>query len=329
MSLTSGIVRVDVTRGGSLESRHDVDFAIVGAGATPAVHDAGRGFRRSAATPFQAAAVVASGAAERFGMTDEDIAIMAASHAGEDRHTALVAQLLAKIGVSESLLGCGAHPPFDAATAARVGAAFTPLHHNCSGKHAGMIAVAMVLGVEPRAYLDPQGPVQQTIRRTVAIACGLAPDDVVTAIDGCSALTFAVPLAAAARAFARLWRPASAPAELRAALERVASAMVAHPYLVGGTGRFDTRLMEAAGGRLVSKAGAEGVQGVANVTTGEGLCLKVRDGAARAVAPATLEVLREANWIDGRVLDRLRDERRPPIVNFTGRTVGEIVAQIA
>ena len=327
MSLTSGKVRVEVTRGGSLESRHDVDFALAGADTAPAVE--GRVFLRSSAKPFQAAAVVASGAAERFGMTDEDIAIMAASHAGEDRHTALITRLLAKIGVSESILGCGAHPPFDAATAARVGTAFTPLHHNCSGKHAGMIAVAIVLGVEPRAYLDPLGPVQQTMRRTVAIVCGLAPDDVVTGIDGCSALTFAVPLAAAARAFSRLWRPVRAPAELGAALERVARAMVAHPHLVGGTGRFDTRLMEAAGGRLVSKAGAEGVQGVANVATGEGLCLKVRDGAARAVAPATLELLRAANWIDGHVLDRLRSEWRPAILNFAGRTVGEIVARIA
>jgi L-asparaginase II len=327
--LTSGKVRVEVTRGGSLESRHDVDFAIADADAAPAVEDVGRVFLRSSAKPFQAAAVVASGAAERFGMTDEDIAIIAASHAGEDRHTALVAQLLAKIGVSESILGCGAHPPFDAATAARVGAAFTPLHHNCSGKHAGMIAVAIVLGVEPRTYLDPLGPVQQTMRRTVAILCGIAPDDVVTAIDGCSALTFAVPLAAAARAFSRLRPPVHAPAELRSALERVARAMVAHPYLVGGTGRLDTRLMEAAGSRLVSKAGAEGVQGVANVAIGKGLCLKVRDGAARAVAPATLELLRAANWIDGAVLDRLRGEWRPAIVNFAGKTVGEIVARIA
>jgi L-asparaginase II len=329
VSLTSGIVRVDVTRGGSLESRHDVQFATARAGTALPADGGERVFLRSSAKPFQAAAVVASGAAERFGITNEEIAIMAASHAGEDRHTALVARLLGKIGVSESTLGCGAHPPFDAATAARVGSAFTALHHNCSGKHAGMIALALVVGVEPRSYLNPRGPVQQTIRRTLALACGLAPDEVVTGIDGCSALTFAVPLAAAAHAFSLLSRPASAPAELCAALERVASAMTAHPYLVGGNGRFDTRLMEAAGGGLVSKAGAEGVQGVANVPTAEGLCLKVRDGAARAVAPATLELLRAARWIDGRVLDRLRDERRPAIVNVAGTTVGEIVARVA
>ena len=329
MSPTSGIVRVDVMRGGAFESGHQVYFATAGPGTALPVGAGERVFLRSSAKPFQAAAVVASGATERFGMTDEEIAIMAASHAGEERHTALVAGLLAKIGVSESFLGCGAHPPFDAATAARVGSAFRALHHNCSGKHAGMIALAIVLGVEPRAYLDPLGTVQQAIRRTVALACGLAPDQVVTAIDGCSALTFAVPLTAAAHAFSRLSRPASAPAELCAALQRVACAMMAHPYLVGGTGRFDTRLMEAAGGGLVSKAGAEGLQGVANVATAEGLCLKVRDGAARAVAPATLEVLRAANWIDGRVLDRLRDESRPAIVNFAGRTVGEIVARVA
>jgi L-asparaginase II len=329
VSAASGIVRVDVKRGGSVESRHEVEFAIGEAGGAPLARDAEPVFLRSSAKPFQAAAVVASGAADRFGMSDEEIAIAAASHAGEDRHTRLVARLLAKIGVSDAVLGCGAHPPFDAATATRVGAAFTSLHHNCSGKHAAMIALAIVLGVEPRAYLDPEGRVQQTIRRTVALACGLAPDDVVTAIDGCSALTFAVPLAAAARAFARLSRPARAPDELRESLERVVSAMVTHPHLVGGAGRFDTRLMEAARGALVSKAGAEGVQGVGNFATGEGLCLKVRDGTARAVAPATLELLRHENWLDASALDRLRDEWHPTIVNFTGRTVGEIVAGIA
>jgi len=191
-----------------------------------------------------------------------------------------------------------------------------------------MIALALHLGVSPSDYLDADGVVQQTMRRTVALACGVATDDVVTAIDGCSALTFAVPLAAAARAFALLATPEDAPAELRTSLGRVAAAMAAHPYLVGGTGRFDTRLMNATAARLLSKAGAEGVQGVANRATGRGLCVKVRDGTARAVAPATLEVLRHAGWIEATELDSLRDEWRPTIVNFAGKRVGEIAARI-
>jgi L-asparaginase II len=328
VSATSGIVEVDVLRGGAVESRHVVDFAMFGVDGTEPAFSSARVFLRSSAKPFQAAVVIASGAADRFGFNDDEIAIMAASHSGEDRHTRLVAGLLAKIGVSESALGCGAHPPFDAATAARVGSAARPIHHNCSGKHAGMIALAIHLGIDPSRYLDPDGRVQQRIHHGVAVACGLEPPEVATAIDGCSALTFAVPLAAAARAFAHLSRPASGPPELREALGRVLDAIRRDPYLVGGSGRFDTRLIGATGARIVSKSGAEGVQGVAHVGAGEGLCLKVRDGASRAVGPATLELLRHAGWLDGAALERLADECRPAIVNFGGKRVGEIVARV-
>ncbi len=317
-----GVVVVDVLRGSVVESRHDVDYAF---GGVDAEGEPGAPvFLRSSAKPFQAAAVVASGAAERSRLTEEEVAIIAASHSGENRHTAIVASLLEKLGVTESTLRCGIHPPLHAPTAARLGEAISQLHHNCSGKHAGMIALALYLGVSPESYLEPEGIVQKTMRSTIALACGIEDDEVVTAIDGCSALTFAVPLAAAARAFALLARPEEAPAELADALGRVASAMRAHSDLVGGTGRFDTRLMSAAP-HLVSKAGAEGVQGVADRKTGHGLCIKVRDGTARAVAPATLELLRRAGWIDG---DALADEWRPPIVNHTGKRVGEIIPRL-
>jgi len=323
-----GSARVDVLRGGTIESRHEVDFAFAAFGDEDLEVDEPV-FLRSSAKPFQAAAIVRSGAAERFRLTEEEIAIVAASHSGEDRHTTIVAALLEKLGVTESSLRCGVHPPFDAATAARLGGRASQIHHNCSGKHAGMIALALYLGVPAGCYLDPDGIVQQTMRATVALACGLDAGDVLTAIDGCSALTFAVPLAAGARAFAALAAPKHAPAEIAEALDRVAAAMAAHPELVGGTGRFDTRLMSAAAPRLLSKAGAEGVQGVGDRATGRGLCVKVRDGTARAVGPATIEALRRAEWVDdGAVLDALRDEWRPPIVNFTGKRVGEIVASV-
>ena len=328
MNVRCGVVRIDVRRGGRVESHHVADFAIAGPG-DATFESVESVFLRSSAKPFQAAAVIAAGAADRFGFSDEEIAIMAASHSGEDRHTAIVAGLLAKIGATPDALACGVHPPFDAATAARLGDRITALHHNCSGKHAGMIALALHLGFAPGSYLDAAGAVQYAMRDTVALACGLSSHEVVIAIDGCSAATFAVPLGAGARAFSLLARPSAAPAELRAPLERVVAAMRAHPQLVGGGGRFDTRLMSATGARLVSKAGAEGVQGVADTASGRGFCLKGRDGTARAVAPATLEALRDAGWIAEPELATLRDEWQPAIMNFTGKRVGEIAARIA
>jgi L-asparaginase II len=191
-----------------------------------------------------------------------------------------------------------------------------------------MLTVAAALGAPAAAYLDPAGEVQKLMRRTVAAACGLLPQDVVMATDGCGAATFAVPLGAAARAFARLVRPDGAPRELRQPLARVTEAMRRRPDLIGGSGRLDTRLMEATRGRLLAKGGAEGVEGVADVQTGLGLCLKVRDGAARAVAPATLEILRQAHWTDDAALHVLEDLWRPELTNPSGLRVGRIEARL-
>ncbi len=166
------------------------------------------------------------------------------------------------------------------------------------------------------------------MRRTVAAACGLTTQGVVVAIDGCGAATFAVPLANAAHAFALLARPSEAPPELREPLDRVSRAMRAYPRLVGGTDRFDTRLMEASRGRLIAKGGAEGVEGIADCERGLGLCVKVCDGAARAVGPATLEALRDAGSIAEETLRALDDLYRPVLRNYAGTTVGRIESAI-
>jgi L-asparaginase II len=321
--------RVDVTRGERVESCHEVDLALCHPDAAPAANEPGPlVFLRSAAKPFQAAAVVACGAADRFSFRDEELAMVAASHSGEEMHTSRVDRMLSRLGLDPSALGCGVHPPFDVATRERVGAAISPLHHNCSGNHAGMLAVAVHLGVPAGAYLDPEGPVQRLMLRTVAAICGVVLERVAVAVDGCSAATFAVPLAAAARAYSRLARPAEAPPDLRESLARVGGAMRRNPLLIGGLGRFDTLLMQAAGGRLIAKGGAEGVQGVADFENGLGACLKVRDGAARAVAPAMLELLLRAGSLDAGAGEALQGERRPVLTNFRGRTVGRIEARL-
>src|SRR5438105_3246264 len=321
-------IRVEVFRGEQVESHHQVDFAVADSRERSTASGGERVFLRSAAKPFQAAAIVASGALEDLDDDDEMIAIVAASHSGEPKHTSLVARLLSRIGFDESALRCGVHPPFHADTAAQLCAAVSPLHHNCSGKHAGMLAVARQLGVPAASYLDADGPVQGLMRRTIAAACGLMAEEVVVATDGCGAATFAVPLENAAGAFALLAQPREASLELREPLERVAAAMARHPDLIGGSGPFDTRLMNCTRSRLLAKGGAEGVQGIADRLSGSGMCLKVRDGAARAVSPATLEILRHTGWIDEKALQSLDDLWRPAITNYSQTRVGRIEARI-
>ena len=324
-----GRARVEVFRADVVESRHAVSFAVAGPDSGAGSDGEPAVFLRSAAKPLQAAAIVQSGALDRLGGDDDEtLAIVAASHSGESQHTTRVAALLSRLGLDESALRCGIHAPFHEPTAVALGGRFSPLHHNCSGKHAGMLAAALALGVPAASYLDAAGPVQQLMRRTVAALCGLPFERVAVAIDGCGAATFAVPLAHAAHAFALLARPKEAPPELREPLERVARAMRSHPDLVGGSGRFDTRLMEASRGRLLAKGGAEGVEGVADRDRGLGMCVKVCDGAARAVGPATLEALRDGGWIDDRALRALDDLRRPLVRNVAGTAVGRIEATI-
>ena len=255
-------------------------------------------YLRSSAKPFQALPLVFSGAADAFGLTGEELAVACASHSAEPRHLAAVRSILRKAGLSEDDLQSGAHPPMHVPTAARLvrnGEQPRPIHGNCSGKHAGMLAVCAHAGWDPAGYRDAEGPLQKLVRRTVAKLCGLEPGEVRLAGDGCGVPVFALPLENLALGFARLGAGGEAgtedfPEDLLEAVVRVRDAMRAYPGTVAGTGRFDTRLMQATD--LVAKSGAEGVFAAASpVETGWGLALKISDGAGRAVAPAAFAAL--------------------------------------
>jgi L-asparaginase II len=286
-----------VWRGDLVESVHRGRYAVSGtAGETidslgdPETYV----YLRSSAKPFQALPLVFSGAADAFGLADEELAVACASHSAEPGHLATVRSILYKVSLSEDDLESGAHPPRHALTAARLarsGEAPRPIHGNCSGKHAGMLAVCVHAGWDPAGYRDPEGPLQKLIRSTVAKVCGLEPEAIRLAGDGCGVPVFALPLRNLALGFARLADGDAAgdfPDDLSEAVGRVRHAMRAHPFMVAGTGRFDTRLMEATD--LVAKSGAEGVF-AAGSPEGWGLALKVSDGAGRAVAPAALAAL--------------------------------------
>jgi L-asparaginase II len=331
-----------------VESRHRGSVAVVSA-AGKLVASAGDPdqfiFLRSSAKPFQLAPFVASGRfdAYDFPAPTEALAIMAASHAGEDRHARTVQALLRAGGLTREVLACGTHSPYDRETAERLlrdGEPPSSLRHNCSGKHAGMALHAKAAGWPIETYWQAEHPVQRAALETVAALSDVPVEEIVCATDGCGVVTFGMPLRGLALAFARLADPSGVPdTPLRAALERIRDAMMAHPELIAGERRMlDTALMRTAPGRLVAKGGAEGVQAVGLLPGGHergrgaiGLALKVEDGdgARRARATASVASLRQLGALDEEAIGergRLADFASPPIRDPRGERSGEVRA---
>ena len=322
-------VAVLVRRGDRIESAHRVAYAVADAGGA-VLHHAGDVrrpvFPRSSVKPLQALPLVESGAAERFGLSEQELALACASHGGEPMHTEIVAAWLARIGLDPSALECGPHAPSHEASARQLieqGRPPSPLHNNCSGKHAGMLTLALHLGAPTAGYVAPDHPVQQRISALLAAMSGasLTPP----AVDGCGVPAYALPLAGLATAMARLAEPGpSAGAPGRAeACARVRAAMARHPLLVAGSGRACSVIMAAAPGVLV-KTGAEGVYVAALPERGLGLALKVADGAGRAAVVALMALLARLGALDRSASAALGDLAAPVLRNHAGRAVGRI-----
>ncbi len=325
-------ILVEVWRGSAVESRHR--GAIVAATATgqivAAVGDPNwLCFLRSAAKPFQAIAVLRTGAAKRFAITTQELAIMAASHNGEPEHTAVVAGLLSRLGLTVDVLRCGTHPPFNRAAARRLaGVTITALHNNCSGKHAGMLAGCLAAGFPTADYETPTHPIQTAIADIIATMCGVAVEAMPSGLDGCTVPTWAVPLWKLAVGYARLFAHSPYPEESR----QVAGAMLEHPELIGGTERIDTDLMRAVPGQLLSKVGAEGVHVVAVPASDRfpdalGLAVKIEDGDSfRARNTVVLEALRQLGLLDAEQYAALREKYSQPILTHRQQLAGELRA---
>jgi L-asparaginase II len=330
----AGVPLVETTRGGLVESVHHGAIAVVdNRGRTcwtlgdPGVVT----FPRSSLKPLQALALVERGGVDRFQLTPEDLAVIAGSHGGEPMHVERVLSILARIGAPPEALMCGAQTPLNAAAAATLQASVdapSALHNNCSGKHAGMLALARLLEAPFADYIDPNHPAQVAIRECMLDLLNLSEAEIGVGIDGCSAPAYAVPLERMAFAFALLGLPdASTPGPHRSALMQVGSAMRQHPELVAASsGRVDTELMRLDRG-IVAKSGAEGYFCVGH-SNGTGLALKLIDGdpAARARNLATLMAVRRADWIDDAdVAGPLAGfGPRIPIHNLAGRLTGEV-----
>src|ERR671916_224968 len=242
-------------------------------------------YPRSSAKPFQALPLVLSGAAEAFGLTDRELAVACASHNAEEPHLAAVRSILKKAGLTEDDLQSGAHLPLyepEADELIRSGEEPRPIHGNCSGKHAGMLAVCVREGYEVATYRDPAHPLQRRILGLIAGVCGLREDEVLVAGDNCGVPTFALPLRSFATGLARIATGKGLPDELALAAMRIRDAMREQPFMVAGSGRFDTDLMESTD--LLVKSGAEAVLAVGS-REGWGMVLKISDGALRGVRP--------------------------------------------
>lgn len=290
-------ILIELTRGALVESTHAGVLALArpdGSLAASLGDMEAPVFPRSAIKPLQALPLLESGAADRFGFGASEIALACASHSGTLRHAALVESVLARAGLTPAALGCGAHEPMDAAAARaliRSGAAPSALHHNCSGKHAGMLATAVHMGEPVDGYWRPDHPVQLRIRAVLEDMTGCRLDADVCGIDGCSVPNWAIPPAALATAFARLATGHGLPPDRARAAVRIAQACWAEPELVAGPGRLDTVMMARLGGEVLMKSGAEGVYCGAMPRRALGFALKIDDGAKRGAEAVVGELI--------------------------------------
>jgi L-asparaginase II len=303
----------ELTRGGIVESLHF--------GAAAVVDSHGRllaslgdqqlvTFLRSSAKPFQALPFIERGGQEKFGLTAREIALMCSSHSGTDEQVAVIKGMQAKIGVTVDDLLCGMHYPMHEETADAMklrGEALTSYRHNCSGKHTGMLAHAKLRGATLANYVDFHHPIQESILKTFADMCALPAEQIELGIDGCSAPNFAIPLYNTALGYARLCDPYDQPPVRAGACRTITSAMIGHPDMVAGPGRFDTLLMRAGKGSVLSKGGAEGFQAIGLMpgalgvdSPGIGIAIKISDGdpTDRARTGVALGILQSLGALD-------------------------------
>ena len=319
---------MELSRGGTPECLHFGSVAVVntrGQLLAQVGDPHGITFTRSTLKVLQALPFVEAGGPQQFGFSKARVALLCASHSGEDMHVAQVQHMLETTGLGYKTLRCGCHVPgiftlLDQAPPA--GLVFDERHHNCSGKHAGFLAYCVQHDLPLDDYLNPNHPLQQAVRREVARAVGLDEADLKMGIDGCSAPNYAMPLSRLAYGYARLASGAR-DAELGGSLAQLLDAMTTHPEMVSGTGRSDLAFMQAGRGDWVSKAGADGVQVVGSQSRGEAFAIKVSDGNKAALFATTVEVLDQLGWLDEAARQALQPWRAYTLVNARGIAVGE------
>ncbi|HIL85461.1 MAG TPA: asparaginase [Pseudomonadales bacterium] len=323
-------VLVEVTRGEMVESRHR--------GAVALAHSNGQTisgigdvtrliYPRSALKPLQALHLIESGAAAAYQLGEREIALACASHNGEEPHVAAVVQWLKRLGLDESALECGAHPPrrsFDREALLSQGKKPGPAHNNCSGKHCGFLTAALHGEHPPQAYIAREHPVQQAVMTLIGELAGISLQEAPHGIDGCGIPVAGIPLDHLAMAFARFATGDGLSGGRASAARQVYDAMVNEPFMVAGTKRWCTNAIEAGRGAFIVKTGAEGVYCAAIPEAGIGVALKIDDGAHRASECAMGAVLSKIPGLRALFADSPAELIRVPVKNVAGKTVGEI-----
>lgn len=331
--MSTSVPLVHVRRGGRLESVHRGSFVLLdGEQIIEAAGDPHHvAYYRSTSKPFQAMVAVTSGAADRYGLTPEELAIAAGSHNAAPHHLGVVRSILDKAGVDKSALGCGGHwsinPPLARRQAREFGTRpdpLPPIWSNCSGKHAAMLAAARAMNAPLDTYLDPSHPVQQEITAIIAAFAGMQVEDVGLGTDGCGAPTHAVSVLNMARSMMQLGRPETVAEPYREAGVRIGDAMSANPDMVAGEQRFDTDLMEAASMRILAKAGAEGIHGLAVPDRHFGLAVQIDDGSDRGYRQLVIALLLRHGVLSQEEADGLAERHGRTIKNWMGAEVGAL-----
>lgn len=324
-------ILVEYTRGDRSESQHHGAYCVVENG----VVVRSRGdidvpvFYRSACKPLQAIAVVESGAPDRFGFSTEELAMVVGSHDGSPRHAENAASMIRKAGAVPELLRCGGHVPLSREVYeqyVREGRFWARLEDNCSGKHAGMIAATRAYGEDAARYAEDGARVQRENLANIALFTGVPAERIGRGIDGCAAPNFAVPVSAMALAMARFTSPEGMPDAKQAIARRITACVLAHPDMIAGPRRLDTRLIRASGGTLLSKEGAEGVQVVGLIGRRTGLAVKIADGGKRAAEFVIATLLVELGAVSAQEIGY--EERFRNVRNREGAVVGEAVVRL-
>ncbi len=286
-------IEVHLLREGITESTHRAEATVFeerGRALMIAGSSNSNSFIRSALKPFQALAVTTTGTLERFNLTDKDLAIICSSHQGTTQQARQVFNILWRADISPSALQCPIPEGKQSA-----------LQHNCSGKHAGMLAVCQQRNWPLNTYLRQNSAVQQLILSKISELLGMPGAELISAHDDCGAPTYSMELGQMAHLYALL------ASGQQLGLERVVRAMTYYPHFVGGDGQFDTELMRMTEGELVSKSGAEGIQCIGRVGEGLGLAIKVHDGAKRAKYAIAIHLLQQMGWIAPQVAESLSE----------------------
>ncbi|MCB9231573.1 MAG: asparaginase [Bacteroidia bacterium] len=320
-------ILVETTRSGKVEQVHRGALVIMGRDRTSLL-TLGNGdqlvYPRSALKYFQVLPLLMSGAVEAFGLDEEEIAVMCASHNGEPRHLEVVQRILRKAEISEAQLQCGAHNPLSVNSweeMIRQGIRPTQLHNNCSGKHAGFLALSKYLGHSPENYLDLDHPVQKMVRAVVAKMCGLPEDQLHPGLDGCSAPNYALPLKNLALGFRNLAEPEGSNS-LQEACARVVKAVSAFPEMVGGENRYCTEMMQICAPNIIGKLGASGVYAMTFTDQKLGVAIKMDDGATGPQYTVAQELIRATGRFSAEACQPLQKYLTTPVLNCVGLEVG-------